>query len=86
MSLARGGQTLLTAEAREALGETALQVQSHGHWVMKGIAEPVELFEVGEADAPFAAPTDGDKVYRVYAGRRALDAGQARSRTTCRSS
>ena len=65
MSLARGGQTLLTPEAREALGETSLLVRSHGHWVMKGIAEPVELFEVGEAGAPFVAPPDGEKVYRV---------------------
>ena len=65
MSIARGGQILLTPEAREALGETSLQVQSHGHWVMKGITEPVELFEVGEPGAPFAAPPDGEKVYRV---------------------
>ena len=56
---------MLTAEAREALGETTLQVQSHGHWVMKGLAEPVELFEVGEPGAPFAAPPDGEKAYRV---------------------
>ncbi len=65
MSIARGGQILLTPEAREALGETSLQVQSHGHWVMKGLTEPVELFEVGEPGAPFAAPPDGEKVYRV---------------------
>ena len=65
MSLARGGQLLLTAEAREALGETALQVQSHGHWVMKGISEPVELFEAGGPEAPFVAPPNGEKVYRV---------------------
>ncbi len=65
MSLAKGGQTLLTSAARNALGETSLQVESHGHWVMKGISEPVELFEVGEAGAPFAAPPDGEKVYRV---------------------
>ena len=36
MSLARGGQTLLTAEARAALTETGLRVQSHGHWRLKG--------------------------------------------------
>ena len=45
MSLARGGQILLTPEARAALGETALKLQSHGHWMMKGLADPVELFE-----------------------------------------
>ena len=47
MSLARGGQTLLSDEARKALGEGAWALQSHGHWMLKGVAEPVELFEVG---------------------------------------
>jgi class 3 adenylate cyclase len=65
MAIAQGGQLLLTAEARQALGDTRLQAQSHGHWVMKGLSEPVELFEVGEPDAPFTAPTEGDKAYRV---------------------
>ena len=65
MSLARGGQTLLTPEARDALGETPLQIQSHGHWMIKGIAQPIELFEAGEEDAPFEAPPDSEKLYRV---------------------
>ncbi|MBS1176454.1 MAG: hypothetical protein H6R06_866 [Proteobacteria bacterium] len=65
MSLALGGQTLLTAEARSALGETALRVQSHGFWRIKGIAEPVELFEAGDERAPFTPPPDSAKVYRV---------------------
>jgi len=77
MSLARGGQTLLTREARDALGETPLRVQSHGHWVMKGVAAPEELFEVGEPGAPFAAPADTEKVYRVVrAGDRWLPVTQ----------
>lgn len=65
MSLARGGQTLLTPEAREALGATTLALRSHGHWVMKGVSAPVELFEAGEDPTHFAPPPDGDKVYRV---------------------
>jgi predicted ATPase/class 3 adenylate cyclase len=65
MSLALGGQTLLTAEARAALGATALRVQSHGFWRIKGVAEPIELFEAGGADAPFTPPGDSAKVYRV---------------------
>lgn len=65
MSLAQGGQTLLTAEARDALGTTPLRVQSQGYWRMKGIAEPVELFEIGEADAVFVPPPDAAKSYRV---------------------
>ena len=77
MSLARGGQTLLTAEARESLGETALQV---------AVARPLGDQGRGRADRavrgrlmparPLVAPADGDKVYRVVAGRRPLDAGQ----------
>ena len=65
MSLARGGQTLLTTEAREDLGKTTLKLQSHGHWQIKGVADPIELFEVGEADARLVAPPDSDKVFRV---------------------
>lgn len=77
MSLARGGQILLTPEARAALGETALKLQSHGHWVMKGVAEPVELFEIGDDETRFAAPPDSDKVYRVVrAGERWVPVAQ----------
>ena len=65
MSLAHGGQTLLTPEAREALGETDLAMQSHGHWMVKGVSIPIELFEVGADPSLFVAPPDSDKVYRV---------------------
>ncbi len=65
MSVAAGGQTLLTPEARDDLGKTALKVHSHGHWMIKGVSEPIELSEVGEPEARFAAPPDSDKVYRV---------------------
>jgi predicted ATPase len=65
MSIATGGQTLLTPAAVEALGETTLRLHSHGHWRMKGVSEPIELFEAGDEDAPFLPPPDGAKVYRV---------------------
>ena len=65
MSAAAGGQTLLTAAARSALGESPLRVQSHGYWRLKGVHDPVELFEVGDAQAPFTPPPDEDKAYRV---------------------
>ena len=65
MSIARGGQTLLTPDARQALGPCDLKLQSHGHWMIKGVADPLELFEVGEPSQRFAPPADGDKVYRV---------------------
>ena len=65
MALARGGQTLITDEARKALVDGAWTLLSHGHWMLKGLAKPIELFEVGlDADA-FMAPPDGDKAYRV---------------------
>ena len=65
MSLARGGQTLLTPEAREDLGKTVLKTQSHGHWQIKGVADPIELFEVGFPEDRFVAPADSEKVFRV---------------------
>jgi predicted ATPase/class 3 adenylate cyclase/Tfp pilus assembly protein PilF len=65
MSIALGGQTLLSADARLALGVVAQRVQTHGHWRLQGVAEPVELFEIGDDDAPFATPPDAAKAYRV---------------------
>jgi len=65
MSVALGGQTLLTAPAQDALGPTTVRLQSHGYWRMKGMAEPIELIEAGDDDAPFTPPPDGAKVYRV---------------------
>lgn len=72
MALARGGQTLLSAEAQAALvadglvdGDAGLATRSHGHWLLKGVAEPVELFELGTPGPGFQAPDDGDKAHRV---------------------
>jgi predicted ATPase/class 3 adenylate cyclase len=65
MTVAAGGQTLITLEARAELGEKSLRLESHGHWVLKGVSEPVELFEVGTAHTRFSAPDDGDKAFRV---------------------
>lgn len=65
MALARGGQILLTQAAREALGDAAPPLQSHGHWLLKGLAEPIELFEACIEGVVPAAPPDGDKGYRV---------------------
>jgi predicted ATPase/class 3 adenylate cyclase/Tfp pilus assembly protein PilF len=65
MSIALGRQTLLTADAHKALGETSLRIRSHGYWRMKGVSEPVELFEVGDTDSGFVAPPDSEKAYRV---------------------
>jgi predicted ATPase/class 3 adenylate cyclase len=65
MATAVGGQTLLTTEARAALGSTTAAVRSHGHWSIKGLEEPIELFEAGDDEAAFAPPPDGDKAWRV---------------------
>ena len=66
MMLARGGQTLLSAEAYAALADGGpWRTQSHGHWRLKGLIDPIELFEVGADAAPFAPPPDSPKAYRV---------------------
>ena len=69
MALASAGQTLLTAAARTALGEMlpeGASIESHGFYRLKGIEEPVEVFELGVLDsAPFSPPADADKAYRV---------------------
>jgi len=65
MSLARGGQTLLSEDAARALAAAgqAVKVVSIGAWRLKGVTEPMELFE--PALAALGAPPDGDKAYRV---------------------
>lgn len=65
MSLALPGQTLLTAEAKAALGATSIRVQSHGFWRMQGLLDPFELFEAGEEETRFVPPPDAAKAYRV---------------------
>jgi predicted ATPase/class 3 adenylate cyclase/Tfp pilus assembly protein PilF len=69
MSLAQGGMTLLSAAGRQALGPAppaGSALASHGHYRLKGVDEPTEVFELGpEAASLFAPPTDTDKAYRV---------------------
>jgi predicted ATPase/class 3 adenylate cyclase len=68
MALARGGQTLLSAEARAALGDATddVEFESHGHYRLKGVAAPVEIFELGRRGrSAFAPPVDVEKAYRV---------------------
>ena len=69
MAAALGGQTLITGAARVALGVCTGRVQSHGHWRLKGLAEPIELFEVGDEGAPFTPPPDDAKAWRVVRHR-----------------
>ena len=68
MSAAQGGQTLLSAAAAQTLSPSAMdacRAQSHGHWRLKGLDEPIELIELGPADAAFVPPPDSGKAYRV---------------------
>ena len=69
MALARGGQTLLSAAAREALSDTlpeGTEIESHGHYRLKGVEAPVDVFELGVRGASaFFPPADTDKAYRV---------------------
>lgn len=80
MSLARGGQTLLTRGAyelsrRALVGDSGhredLRWQAHGLYAFKGVGEEVEIFEVGlEGLAPLAPPPDSDKAWRAAASPR----------------
>ena len=66
MSMARGGQTLATAEAVTALTRNELRTQSHGFWRAKGLAKPFEVFElIAQGTAPLPPPGDSAKAYRV---------------------
>lgn len=69
MSVATAGQTLMTAAAAASWSSRTAPsavVVSHGHWELRGVAEPVELFEVGVPGAcPLTPPPDADKVWRV---------------------
>jgi predicted ATPase/class 3 adenylate cyclase/Tfp pilus assembly protein PilF len=65
MALALAGQTLMTLDAQRELSASTMQLQSHGHWRLKGLPEPVELFEIGDETSPFTPPPDEAKAYRV---------------------
>ncbi len=69
MSLARGGQTLLSAEARASLGPSLPPdwvLEDRGHYRLKGIDEPVQVFELAIVNAsPLMPSADEDKAYRV---------------------
>lgn len=64
-SVSHPGQTLLTVEARKGLAGTGLRLRSHGHWMVEGAADPIELFEVDETDALWVTPVDTDQAFRV---------------------
>jgi class 3 adenylate cyclase/serine/threonine protein kinase len=65
MSLALGGQTLLTVDSVPPALAEGVRLVAHGHWRLKGVADPVEVLEIGADTAPFAPPPDAPKAYRV---------------------
>lgn len=70
MTLALGGQTLLSPSAHSTLQaegvlDGAWRSVSHGHWRMKGLEQVVEVFEVGDEHSAFVPPADSDKSQRV---------------------
>jgi predicted ATPase/class 3 adenylate cyclase len=83
MALARGGQTLMTGEARIALADSLAPtdaVRRHGHYRLKGIGEPIEIYELGVRDAAFEPPPDTEKAYRVvHTGERWLPLREVRN-------
>ena len=65
MAIARGGQTLVSAEVAIRIPAGSFRLASHGHWRLKGLDEPEEIFEVGDEFAPMLPPADGEKATRV---------------------
>lgn len=69
MTLASPGQTLLSATARAALADDDLPPDcatlSHGYYQLKGIEQPLEVFELAARDSAFVPPQDSEKAYRV---------------------
>ncbi len=85
MALAKSRQTLLTrgafdlarlAASREEVSEGELRWLAHGPYVLKGIAEPVEIFEVGEKGfAPLLVPKSTEKARRAVTAEDELTLG-----------
>ncbi len=65
MAVAGGAQILLSHDAFRRIDQLAGQSISHGHWRLKGLAEPIEIFEVADQNRNFVPPLDGPKGYRV---------------------
>jgi predicted ATPase/class 3 adenylate cyclase/Tfp pilus assembly protein PilF len=68
MALAAGGQTLLSSVARDALSAAVplgCSLENHGHYRIKGVDQPVEIFELAPNEGTFTPPPDTDKAYRV---------------------
>jgi predicted ATPase/class 3 adenylate cyclase/Tfp pilus assembly protein PilF len=65
--MALGGQILLSAAARQALAATppGRLLTSRGFWHLKGVEEPIELFELSEHADALLPLEDSEKAYCV---------------------
>lgn len=80
MGLAVGGQSLVTDTLpRDRVVADGLQWVDHGKWRLKGVAEPVHLWEIGRPGrSPLAPPPDSEKAWRALSGPLALQREAAR--------
>jgi class 3 adenylate cyclase/membrane protein YdbS with pleckstrin-like domain len=86
LSICQGGQTLLTKTAFELARRAAVGVKeitegvqwvAHGHYIFKGIEEPVEIFEVGLIHkVPLKPPVDSEKAHRAKAPGGEITSGK----------
>ena len=81
MSLAAGRQTLLTRSAFDLARRGVVDLEvgdelhwlAHGRYLLDGVDEPIEIFEVGQKDlARLQAPEDSSKAQRVVDQRTVL--------------
>jgi hypothetical protein len=84
MSTALGGQTLITAAARDALGHRAAACVSHGHWRVKGLPMPLELLRSGRGRRALHAATRRRQGLPRGEKGRAVAAAYASCATACR--
>ena len=76
MSLAQGGQVLITRHAFDSVrqqrvtgpNDETVEWLAHGEYQLKGVEEPLEIFEAGVPDfSPLTPPPDSEKAKRVLA-------------------
>lgn len=71
MTLAMGGQTLVSADTRAVVAPVLddrrdVRIVSHGHYRLKGVEAPLEIFEVAAVqEGVLRPPPDTAKVHRV---------------------
>lgn len=65
-AIAQGGQTLLTAEAHASLSRPMQGIEERHWWRLKGLEQPVRLFELVNPAGATKELRDSDKGWRVF--------------------